>query len=132
MTHPADLSAADLLGLYRKKALSPVAAVDAVLDRIASLNPVFNAFRLVEADVARAQARQSEARWQRSDLRAGSMGCQWRSRTCCMCRAGPPGGAAWPRPMHPQRKTRLPPHACVSTVPCCSGRPTPLNAAGRA
>ena len=57
MTHPADLSATDLLGLYRKKALSPVEAVDAVLDRIASLNPVFNAFRLVDADVARAQAR---------------------------------------------------------------------------
>ena len=65
MTHPAELSAIDLLGLYRKKALSPVEAVDAVLGRIASLNPVFNAFRLVDADAARAQARQSEARWQR-------------------------------------------------------------------
>jgi aspartyl-tRNA(Asn)/glutamyl-tRNA(Gln) amidotransferase subunit A len=57
MTHPADLSATDLLGLYRKKALSPIEAVDAVLDRIASLKPVFNVFRLVDADVARAQAR---------------------------------------------------------------------------
>ena len=67
MTHPAELSATDLLGLYRKKALSPVEAVDAVLDRIASLNPVFNAFRLVDADAARVQARQSEARWQRGE-----------------------------------------------------------------
>jgi aspartyl-tRNA(Asn)/glutamyl-tRNA(Gln) amidotransferase subunit A len=67
MTHPAELSAIDLLGLYRMKALSPVEAVDAVLGRIESLNPVFNAFRVVDADAARAQARQSEARWQRGE-----------------------------------------------------------------
>ena len=67
MTHPTELSAIALLGLYRKKALSPVEAVDAVLGRIESLNPVFNAFRLVDADAARAQARQSEARWQRDE-----------------------------------------------------------------
>ena len=67
MTHPAELSATDLLALYRRKSLSPVEVVEAVLGRIASVNPVFNAFRLVDADAARVQARQSEARWRRGE-----------------------------------------------------------------
>ncbi|MBT6277835.1 MAG: amidase, partial [Chromatiales bacterium] len=67
MTTPADLSATDLLGLYRKKSLSPVEAVDTVLERIASLEPVFNAFKLVDADAARAEARESEWRWQQGN-----------------------------------------------------------------
>jgi aspartyl-tRNA(Asn)/glutamyl-tRNA(Gln) amidotransferase subunit A len=67
MSHPAELTATDLLGLYRRKILSPVEAVDAILTRIASVQPVFNAFREVDEQAARSQALLSEARWQRGE-----------------------------------------------------------------
>jgi aspartyl-tRNA(Asn)/glutamyl-tRNA(Gln) amidotransferase subunit A len=64
-TEPALMSAEDLLRHYRRRTLSPVEAVDAVLARIATAQPVVNAFVLLDAEGARAAARQSEARWQR-------------------------------------------------------------------
>jgi len=57
------MSAVDLLAQYRAKKLSPVEATKAALDRIARLNPRFNAFRLVDEAAALATARASEARW---------------------------------------------------------------------
>ncbi len=59
------LTATELLALYRSGQLSPVDAAQAVLDRIARLNPVLNAYCVVDADTALASARASEARWQR-------------------------------------------------------------------
>jgi aspartyl-tRNA(Asn)/glutamyl-tRNA(Gln) amidotransferase subunit A len=59
------LSANELLALYRSKAASPVEVTKAVLDRIATLQPHFNAYRVVDAEAALAQARASELRWQR-------------------------------------------------------------------
>ncbi|MFN7303528.1 MAG: hypothetical protein ACK5SU_02485 [Phenylobacterium sp.] len=56
-------SAAELSGLYAARKASPVEALEAVLDRVARLNPVLNALPLIDADSARAQARASEARW---------------------------------------------------------------------
>ncbi len=63
VSNPADLSATELLDAYRRKTLSPVEAVRAVLARIDALNPKLNAFILVDADGALAAARASEARW---------------------------------------------------------------------
>src|SRR3970282_2850227 len=60
------LSAADLLAAYRAKALSPVDATRAVLERIAKLNPALNCFILVDEKGALAAARESEARWRKS------------------------------------------------------------------
>ena len=63
----ADLTqctAIELLGLYRSGAASPVEATQAVLQRIARLNPLLNAFCLIDEATAMASARQSEARWQ--------------------------------------------------------------------
>jgi aspartyl-tRNA(Asn)/glutamyl-tRNA(Gln) amidotransferase subunit A len=65
MTDPADLAAADLVELFRAKTLSPLEAVRAVLKRIDATAAEFNAFRLVDAEGALAQARDAEARWQR-------------------------------------------------------------------
>jgi len=59
------LSAAELLALYRSGQLSPVEATQAILDRIARLNPLVNAYCVVDPDAALADARASEARWQR-------------------------------------------------------------------
>jgi aspartyl-tRNA(Asn)/glutamyl-tRNA(Gln) amidotransferase subunit A len=59
------LSANELLALYRSKATSPVEVTKAVLARIAALQPHFNAYRVVDAETALAQARASEMRWQR-------------------------------------------------------------------
>ena len=62
-TQLAECSASTLLQLYRSGAASPVEATQAVLDRIARLNPQLQAFCLVDAESALQSARQSEARW---------------------------------------------------------------------
>jgi aspartyl-tRNA(Asn)/glutamyl-tRNA(Gln) amidotransferase subunit A len=63
MTDPALLSARALAGLYARRALSPVEALEAVLARIARLNPRLNAIIALDEPGARAAARASEARW---------------------------------------------------------------------
>ena len=67
MTHPADLSAAELSAGYARATLSPVEVTRAVLERIAACEPVLNAMYLVHRESALADARAAEARW-----RAGS------------------------------------------------------------
>ena len=57
------LSATELVDRYRRKALSPVEATDAALDRIRAHDGAVNAFCLVDAEAAMAAARESEARW---------------------------------------------------------------------
>jgi aspartyl-tRNA(Asn)/glutamyl-tRNA(Gln) amidotransferase subunit A len=64
MTDLTQFTAIQLLGLYRSGEASPVEATQAVLQRIARLNPLLNAFCLVDEAAAMASARQSEARWQ--------------------------------------------------------------------
>ena len=64
-TQLADYTATELVNLYRTKQASPVEAAQAVLARIAELNPVLNAFCIVDADRALAAAQASEARWQK-------------------------------------------------------------------
>jgi aspartyl-tRNA(Asn)/glutamyl-tRNA(Gln) amidotransferase subunit A len=59
------LSATELLALYRKKKLSPVEAARAVLERIERLNPILNAFCVVDKKHAMEKARQSERRWRK-------------------------------------------------------------------
>ncbi|MEO8303175.1 MAG: amidase [Betaproteobacteria bacterium] len=62
--HLADCTASELLNLYRTRQASPVEATQAVLARIADLDPALNAFCLVDPDRALASARAAEARWQ--------------------------------------------------------------------
>jgi aspartyl-tRNA(Asn)/glutamyl-tRNA(Gln) amidotransferase subunit A len=57
------LSATELLGLYRRRELSPVEATRAVLARIDAQNALTNAYCLVRDDEALASAKQSEQRW---------------------------------------------------------------------
>ena len=57
------LSATELLALYRTKKVSPVEVTRATLERIAKLNPVLNAFCLVDKKQAMEKAKQSEQRW---------------------------------------------------------------------
>jgi aspartyl-tRNA(Asn)/glutamyl-tRNA(Gln) amidotransferase subunit A len=61
-TDPALMSAETLLGLYARRALSPVEALQAVTERIARLNPQVNAFAVLNPRAA-AEAGESEARW---------------------------------------------------------------------
>ena len=61
-TDPALMTAEDLLGLYARRALSPVEALQAVTERVARLNPVVNAFAVMNPRALEA-AGESEARW---------------------------------------------------------------------
>ena len=58
-------SASQISTLYRRRELSPVDVVDAMLARAATLQPHLNAFVLIDAEGARAAAKESEARWQK-------------------------------------------------------------------
>jgi aspartyl-tRNA(Asn)/glutamyl-tRNA(Gln) amidotransferase subunit A len=57
------LSASELLALYRKRKLSPVEVTKAVYERIEDLNPVLNAFCLLDRKQAMTSANQSQQRW---------------------------------------------------------------------
>lgn len=63
MSELAGMSAAELSAAFAKKELSPVAVTQAVLDRMAKLEPVLNAMYLIKADQALASAAQAETRW---------------------------------------------------------------------
>lgn len=65
MSDPALLSAAELVRRFRSRQLSPVEVTEAALARVERHDGVVNAFCLVDADGALAQARQSAARWGR-------------------------------------------------------------------
>lgn len=58
-----DLSASALSEAFESRELSPVEVTRAALDRVGELDPVLNAFVLVDEAAALAQARASEARW---------------------------------------------------------------------
>jgi aspartyl-tRNA(Asn)/glutamyl-tRNA(Gln) amidotransferase subunit A len=62
-TEISQLSGSDLLRLYRRRGLSPVAVVTDALARIERIQPQINAFVLVDTDGALAAARAAEARW---------------------------------------------------------------------
>jgi aspartyl-tRNA(Asn)/glutamyl-tRNA(Gln) amidotransferase subunit A len=61
-TDPAQMSAEALLALYARRALSPVEALKAVLERVARYNPWVNAFAVMNPQALR-MAGESEARW---------------------------------------------------------------------
>ena len=61
------MTAAELIEQFRSKRLSPVEATRAALERISRLNPIYNAFVLVDEARALKDARASEARWQRGE-----------------------------------------------------------------
>ncbi len=66
-----DLSAVELLELYRRKALSPVEATRAVLAQIERWEPTLCATYRLDPDAALAAAEASEARWREG--RAGAL-----------------------------------------------------------
>jgi aspartyl-tRNA(Asn)/glutamyl-tRNA(Gln) amidotransferase subunit A len=62
-TEISQLSANELVSLYRRREVSPVAVAQDALDRIGRFEPQVNAFVLVDAEGALAAARAAEARW---------------------------------------------------------------------
>src|SRR5690349_7621581 len=64
-TDLADCTATELLRLYRSGQATPVEATEAVLSRIDKVDRTLNAFCLVDADAARAAARDSAERWRK-------------------------------------------------------------------
>ena len=62
-----DLSAIDLVHLYKSGEASPVEATQSVLDRVSLLQKKYNAFCLVDEEKALRDARASEKRWQNKE-----------------------------------------------------------------
>jgi aspartyl-tRNA(Asn)/glutamyl-tRNA(Gln) amidotransferase subunit A len=60
-------SAADIIGLYRSKRVSPVEVVTATLDRIDRLDRLYNAFAMIDREAPLRDARASEKRWWRGE-----------------------------------------------------------------
>ncbi len=67
MTNPADLSAPELLDLYARKSLSPVEAMQAVIDRVEAYEPKIQALYAYDPEGALKEAEASEARWRRGE-----------------------------------------------------------------
>jgi aspartyl-tRNA(Asn)/glutamyl-tRNA(Gln) amidotransferase subunit A len=67
------LSATELRALVRRRKVSPVEIVDAVLARIERVNPALNAYVTLLADDARQQARQAERRLGRRSATLGPL-----------------------------------------------------------
>ena len=61
------LSAADIIALYRSREISPVEVLAVALDRIDRLNPIYNAFVMIDREGALVAARASEERWRRGE-----------------------------------------------------------------
>src|SRR5262249_17754443 len=59
-----DMSAAEILGAYKSKKLSPVDVTDAVIKRIEAWQPKLKALYAPDFEGARKAAKQSEGRWQ--------------------------------------------------------------------
>ncbi|WP_116135301.1 amidase [Trinickia diaoshuihuensis] len=62
-----EISASDLLMHFEQKRLSPVEVTRAVLERADRVNPILNAFRLIDHERALDSAKESEARWLRGE-----------------------------------------------------------------
>ena len=77
-TDAALLTAEDMLALYARRALSPVEVLQAVTERIARLNPTYNAFAVLNPRALDA-AGDSAARWARRAAR-------WACWTACPAR----------------------------------------------
>jgi aspartyl-tRNA(Asn)/glutamyl-tRNA(Gln) amidotransferase subunit A len=67
--HIAFLPATRLLEMYRKRELSPVAAIKGTLSRLERYEGALKAFVLYDPEGALAAARESEARWQKGEPR---------------------------------------------------------------
>lgn len=67
MTDLCDLKAVQLIEGYTARTVSPVEVVRAVLDRIATIQPLVNAFTRVDAEEALHAAGESAARWARGE-----------------------------------------------------------------
>src|SRR5687768_12747629 len=65
--------ATDLAALIRRKKVSPVEVVDAVLARIETMNPRLNAYVTVLGDQARAQAKAAERAVMRKGAKLGPL-----------------------------------------------------------
>ncbi|MBP2171394.1 aspartyl-tRNA(Asn)/glutamyl-tRNA(Gln) amidotransferase subunit A [Erwinia toletana] len=64
-TDLGEMTAAELSALFASGKASPVEAAQAALDRIERFNPQVNAFAYVVPELALAEAKASEARWQK-------------------------------------------------------------------
>lgn len=66
-TDLAMMSAADMAAAFAARRLSPVEVAKAALERVAAIQPVLNAFCVIDPDSAMKDAQASEARWAKGE-----------------------------------------------------------------
>ena len=106
------MPATELAEAVRRREVSPVEAVDAVLDRIGATQPTVNVFITVCDERARHEAREQPPSSRVAATSGGSTACRSRSRTSSRPLAcGPRGepGASRPCARHRRRGGRPPP-----------------------
>jgi Asp-tRNA(Asn)/Glu-tRNA(Gln) amidotransferase A subunit family amidase len=69
VTNPADLTGTELLAAYRRRALSPVEAMGALIARVERFEPSLKALYAFDPEGALRAARDSETRWMAGDAR---------------------------------------------------------------
>ncbi|MFT2020045.1 amidase [Streptomyces sp. 796.1] len=89
MTDLCDLKAVQLIEGYAARTVSPVEVVRAVLDRIATIQPLVNAFTRVDAEEALHAAGESAARWARGEPRGLLDGVPVSVKDMLLLRGGP-------------------------------------------
>lgn len=120
MTRPIELlTATELLGMYRRRQISPVEVTKAVLARIEARNAELVAYRFVAPDEALAAAKESEARWMKGEPKGlvdgvpTSIKDQWAVKGWTS-----PGGSIWatdagPMPFDSPQTQRMREHGAV-------------------
>src|SRR3981189_3955338 len=114
MTELAYLTVAQASRLIRSRELSPVALTEALLDRIAAIDPIYHAFISVTPDIARAEAKAAETEIAGGRWRGPMHGAPYALKdmfdvaglpTTChsKLRIGPPAVAGLPRVARPRR-----------------------------
>ena len=126
------LSANELLALYRSKATSPVEVTKAVLGRIATLQPHFNAYRVIDTEAALAQARASEERWQRGAPQGALDGVPVGFKDLLNVQGLPTRKGSLATSDKPQTEDSPVAARLRESGQCCSAKHKPLSLAGKA
>lgn len=129
----SQFTATELVEAYAARRVSPVEVAEAVLARIESVNEECNAFCFLDPDSTLAEARASEARWQRGEPAGRLDGVPVSVKDLVLTKGWPTIRGSRTTDPHQEWDEDAPLlRACASMARSSLERPRPLNLAGRA